>query len=137
MTVFERVLTVHAGFALAVVDAVLTALACELGLADTAEVADHVDALARVLAGVSGTLVDVDVTVLSGPALLAHTLKVEETVDADAVEAGLRRAQVHFRLAPLAGEAARTCTGEVVDEVGAVGAKQTWQLRAVVDVRLA
>lgn len=128
---------VLARFGRAVVDRVLAVLAGITGLAGAGIIANLIDALAVIFARSRGALVDVGLASRAGPSRMADALVAEELVHADPVQARIARAQVDLFVATFAGESGRTVAGEVVDQIGAVGAEQAGSLGAVVGVDLA
>lgn len=121
----------------AVVDRMLALLAGVARLAGAGIIANLVDALAVISARFRGALIDVGLASCAGPSRMTDAIVTEELVHADSVETRIARAQVDLLVAAFAGESGRTITGEVGDQVSAVGAEQTRSFGTIVGVDFA
>jgi len=117
-----------------VVDGMLAILARITGFAGACIIVDMVEALAVILAWYRYALVDVDLASRAGPSWMADAFMTEEIVHANAVQAGIARAQIDLLVAPFAGESRRAVAREVGDQIGAIGSEQTGSLGAIVRV---
>lgn len=112
---------VLAGIGGAIVDAVLTLLASETGLAGARVVVYLIDTLTVVSTGSGRAFVDIGLAGRAGPARIADALVTEELVHADSVQARIARTQIDLFVAAFAREPWRAVAGEVVDQIGTVG----------------
>lgn len=107
----------------AVIDRMLALLAGVTRLASAGIIANLVNALAVISARFRGALIDVGLASCAGPSRMADAVMTEELVHADSVQTRIARAQVYLLMAAFASESGRTITGEVGDQISAVGAE--------------
>lgn len=104
---------VLAGLRRAIVDRVLTLLACVPWFAGTSVPVYLVDALAVVLARFAGALVDVRLAGSSSPSRMTDALVAEQIINAYPVQTRIPRAQVYLLVTPFARESRRAVAAEV------------------------
>jgi len=128
--------SILAGFISTIVHCVLTVLASEARLTETSVAIVVINTLAIILTGEVATVINVDITVRTRPARLTDTLIPEQLVHTLASDTGVWITQVHLGLTPLASEASRTVTAEVIDQVSTVGSQQARLFQTIIDVLL-
>ena len=128
--------SILARFISAVVHRVLAVLTSEARLTETSVAIVIINTLSIILTRSSSAVINVDVTVGSRPARLTHTLVPEQLVHTLSSDTGVRLTQVHLLFTSLTSETSGTSTGEVIDQVSAVGSQQTRLLQTIIDVLL-
>lgn len=92
--------------------------------------------MSPILTRISLAIIDVNLAIFPSPSGLAHTLVVDQLVDADTVLARTLRAQIDLVLASFSSKTWRARAAEVVHQIGTVCSQQTRFFGAVVHVNV-
>lgn len=93
--------------------------------------------MSSILARIGLTIIDINLAIFPSPSGFAHTLVVEQLVNANTVLARTLRAQIDLVLASFSSETGRARAAEVVHQVGTVCSQKTRFFSAVVHVNIA
>lgn len=93
--------------------------------------------MSSILARIGLAIIDVNLAISPSPSGLAHTLVVEQLVNANTVLARTLRAQIDLVLASFSSKTGRARAAEVVHQVGTVCSQKTRFFSAVVHVNIA